>query len=63
VAPQITINGLEVEILSQKKKVKIFDESGDLSKKEALLILKYLHAEGFVSGDKILLEIVTDYDI
>ena len=61
VAPQITINGLVVEILSQK--VTIFDESGDLSKKEALLMLKYLHTEGFILGDRVLLEIVTDYDI
>ena len=61
VAPQIIINGLVVEILP--KKVQVFDVAGDLTKKEALLIVKYLHAEGFVLGDKIMLEIITDGDI
>mgnify|MGYP001264261572 CR=1 FL=1 len=60
-APQIIINGLIVEILP--KKVQVFDIAGDLTKKEALLIVKYLHAEGFILGDNIVLEIVTSDDI
>ena len=59
--PQIIINGLIVEV--RDRKVKIFDVAGDLSKEEALLMIKYLHTEGFISGDKVLLEIVTDDNI
>ena len=61
VAPQVIINGLIVEILFEK--VKIFDIVGDLTRAEALLIVKYLHAEAFISGDSIVLEIVTDKNI
>ena len=57
-ALQIIISGLVVEILPDK--VKIFDVQGDLSKTEAMLIIKYLHAEAFILGDKIVVEIVTD---
>ncbi len=60
-APQIIISGLVVEILSDK--VKIFDVIGDVSKVEAMLIVKYLHDEAFIFGDKIVVEIVTDDDI
>lgn len=60
-APQIIISGLVVEILSDK--VKIFDVIGDVSKVEAMLIVKYLHDEAFILGDKIVVEIVTDDDI
>ena len=60
-ASQITINGSVVEILIDR--VKIYDVTGDLTKKEALQILKYLHTEAFISGEKIVLEIVTDNDI
>ena len=55
---QIIIAGLVVEILPDK--VKIFDVVGDVSKTEAMLIVKYLHAEAFVLGDKIVVEIITD---
>jgi len=58
VASPITVNGLVVEILPNK--VKIFDVLGDLSKGEAMLIIKYLHAEAFILGDKIVVEIITD---
>jgi len=61
VAPQVTISGLVVEILSNK--VKIFDVMGDVSKTEAILIVKYLHDEAFILGDNIVVEIVTDDDI
>ena len=57
VAPQIIISGLVVEILSDK--VKIFDVMGDLSTEEATLIIKYLHAEAFILGDKVVVEIIT----
>ncbi len=60
-APQIIISGLVVEILSDK--VKIFDVIGDVSKVEAMLIVKYLHDEAFILGDKNEVEIVTDEDI
>ena len=56
-APPIIISGLVVEILSDK--VKIFDVMGDLSKEEAMLIVKYLHAEAFILGDKVVVEIIT----
>lgn len=59
--PQIIINGLIVEV--RPRKVKIFDVAGDLSKEEALLMIKYLHTEGFILGKKVLLEIVTDDNI
>ena len=55
------ISGLVVEILADK--VKIFDVEGDVSKVEAMLIVKYLHDEAFILGDKIVVEIVTDDDI
>ena len=58
-ASPITINGLVVEVLPGG--VKIFDVLGDLSKEEAMLIVKYLHAEAFILGDQIVVEIVTDY--
>jgi len=58
-ASPITINGLVVEVLPSK--VKIFDVLGDLSKQEAMLIVKYLHAEAFILGDQIVVEIVTDH--
>jgi len=61
VAPQIIVNGLIVELLDDK--VKIFDVTGDLTKKEAMLIVKYLHAEAFILGDRVVLEIVTNDDI
>jgi hypothetical protein len=61
VAPQIIVNGLIVEILPEK--VQVFDVAGDLTKEEALLIVKYLHAEGFILGDKVVVEIITDNDI
>ena len=57
-APQIIISGLVVEIAPDK--VKIFDELGDLSKTEVILIVKYLHAEAFIFGDKIAVEVITD---
>lgn len=56
-APQVIINGLVVEILPEK--VKIFDVIGDLSKEEATLIIKYLHAEAFILGTKIVVEVIT----
>ena len=59
--PQIIINGLVVEI--QSDQVKIFDIAGDLSKKEALLMIKYLHTEGFILGERVVLEIITDENI
>ena len=61
VAPQIIVNGLIVELLDDK--VKIFDVAGDLTKKEAMLIVKYLHAEAFILGDRVVLEIITNDDI
>ena len=57
-AAPITINGLVVEVLPSK--VMIFDVMGDLSKQEAMLIVKYLHAEAFILGDQIVVEIITD---
>jgi hypothetical protein len=61
VAPQIIVNGLIVELLDDK--VKIFDVAGDLTKEEAMLIVKYLHAEAFILGDRVVLEIITNDDI
>lgn len=60
-APQIVVNGLIVEILPEK--VQVFDVVGDLTKEEALLIVKYLHAEGFILGQQVVLEIITSNDI
>jgi hypothetical protein len=60
-APEIIINGLTVEILPDR--VKIYDVVGDLTKKEALKIVKYLHTEAFILGEKVILEIVTDDNI
>ena len=61
-APQIIINGLVVEVLTDNT-VKIYDVTGDLTKDEALKIVKYLHAEAFISGEEVVLEIVTENDI
>ena len=58
VAAPITINGLVVEVLPSK--VMIFDVMGDMTKQEAMLIVKYLHAEAFILGDQIVVEIITD---
>ena len=60
-APQIVVNGLIVEIFPEK--VQVFDVAGDLTKEEALLIVKYLHAEGFILGQQVVLEIITSNDI
>jgi hypothetical protein len=60
---QIVISGLNVDIL--KNRVKIYDVAGDLSKPEAVLIIKYLHSEGFLKKgqDQIILEIVSGDEI
>ena len=62
VAPQIIINGLVIEVLTDNT-VKIYDVTGDLTKDEALKIVKYLHAEAFITGEEVVLEIVTENDI
>ena len=61
VTPQIIVNGLVVEISSTK--VKIFDAIGDLTKEEALLIVRYLHSEAFILGERVVCEIITEDDI
>ena len=61
-APQIIINGLVIEVLTDNT-VKIYDVTGDLTKDEALKIVKYLHAEAFITGEEVVLEIVTENDI
>ena len=54
----ITLNGLEIDIVQDK--VTIYDVKGDLSDGKAVVILKYLKAEGFLFHDQVLLEIVPE---
>ena len=55
---QIVVNGLDVDVLENR--VKIYDVTGDLSKPEAILIIKYLHTEGFLKNqDQVILEIIS----
>ena len=60
---QIVVNGLGVDVLENR--VKIYDVVGDLSKPEAILIIKYLHTEGFLkkNQDQIILEIISGSEI
>jgi hypothetical protein len=56
---QIVVNGLSVDVLEDR--VKIYDVAGDLSKPEAILIIKYLHTEGFLKNqEQIILEIISE---
>lgn len=52
------INGLDVDI--EGSKVTIHDVLGNLSRDEAVTILKYLHSEGFLDVDHVFVEIVTE---
>lgn len=54
---QVVVSGLDIEILGDK--VVIHDVMGDVTKREAIKILKYLRSEGFLKKEKIILEIVT----
>lgn len=54
---QVVVNGLNIDISSTK--VVIHDVEGDLTKREAVKILKYLQSEGFLREEKIILEIVS----
>lgn len=54
----ITFNGFKIDIIQDK--VTIYDLKGDLSEGEAVVILKYLKAEGFLFHDQVLLEIVPE---
>lgn len=55
---KLVINGLEVHVL--KRKVKIFDEEDTLSDEEAMLLVKYLYDEGFITKHSINCEIIID---
>lgn len=55
---KVVVNGLDVDV--NKEKVTIHDVLGNLSKEEAVLILKYLHSEGFLDVDHVFLEILTE---
>jgi|TARA_R110002020_G_scaffold32332_2_gene99532 hypothetical protein len=50
-----------IDIIVYKTKVKIFDPKGELSDDHAILLLEYLHFEGFLSEDaQIQCEIISD---
>jgi|TARA_R110000824_G_scaffold1118_1_gene6069 hypothetical protein len=56
---KLKISGIEV--LVYKTRVKIFDCHGDLSDDHAILILEYLHDEGFLDDNaNISCEIITE---
>ena len=52
------VNGLDVDI--EGSKVTIYDVLGNLSRDEAVMILKYLHSEGFLDVDHVFVEIITE---
>ena len=50
-----------IDIIVYKTKVKIFDPKDELSDDHAILLLEYLHCEGFLSDDaQIHCEIICD---
>ena len=50
-----------IDIVVYKTKVKIFDPTGELSDDHAVLLLEYLHHEGFLSDNsQINCEIICD---
>ena len=55
---KLVINGLEVHVLTRK--VKIFDDEDNVSDEEAMLLVKYLYDEGFVTKHSINCEIIVD---
>ncbi len=61
----ITVNGLDVKVISKKvlgnilaEKVVIIDEFNDVDTIEAELIVKYLYNEGFLKKEGVSLEVV-----
>lgn len=54
------INGLNVQVTPYR--VMIMDELGDVTNEEAKLIVKYLHAEGFITKTTIICEIINPND-
>ena len=60
---ELTLNDLEIRVYRKKhpydeERVVILDEYEDVSSFEAELIVRYLHAEGFINSDEPNLEIV-----
>ena len=57
---KVSLNNFDIDI--SKDKVVIHDPEGKLRKSEALTMLKYLKTEGFITHERIFLEIVDDLD-
>lgn len=56
---KLKICGIDISVY--KTRVKIFDRDGDLSDDQAILILEYLHDEGFLdSNANISCEIISE---
>tara|TARA_B100000424_G_C22753356_1_gene406908 strand:- start:220 stop:399 length:180 start_codon:yes stop_codon:yes gene_type:complete len=47
---KLQVNGIDIVVY--KTKVKIFDPTGKLSDDHAILLLEYLHFEGFLDSNK-----------
>ena len=55
---KVFLKGLHMDVLQDK--VVIYDKDGDLTKAEAVVLLKYLKSEGFLLHEQVFLEIVSD---
>ena len=56
---KLQVNGIDIVVY--KTKVKIFDPKGELSDDHAILLLEYLHFEGFLDANaQINCEIICD---
>jgi hypothetical protein len=55
---KVFLKGLHIDVL--RDKVTIYDKDGDLTKPEAIVLLKYLKSEGFLLSEQVFLEILDD---